>query len=393
MKIIYVLILLLSFSNSVFSQDRIDTLYYTQDWKYAPNKLFADFYRIVYYPADSLQIKQYRDFFITGELQGRGNFIKIDSLDDKQSVFEGECVNYFKNGKFEAVANYKNGVLDGEFRVYEESGALKKTGMYINGLLSGIYTEYLDSGTYVQINYFDGEPKYDYYTVFDAQGNMSKFKLSDNTPLWETPLIIERKSNYNDGVLWQVYNKNGIIIALTNSIVKNYGRWYRIDVVISNNGVIPFEFDPSVNISAKTINVEGLLVDLDVWSYDDYMKKVRRSQNWESALAGVSEGLSTANAGKSTSTTYSKYGYYQTTTYNESEARRAREESQKRITELDNNMMAEREIIKQGYLKRNTINPGETISGYVHLKRIKGDSVWVVVNIKGAEYLFDWENK
>ncbi|MBO7262969.1 MAG: membrane-binding protein [Alistipes sp.] len=409
-KSLLTLICLLCVINCIYAQDKIDTLYYTKEWKYAPNRAFADFYRIAYYPADSLQTKQFRDYYVSGELQSSGNFIKIDSLDDANTIFEGECINYFKNGRPEFVINYQQGVLNGAFCLYKEDGLIKQSGKYFNGELSGLYTEFLDNGAYLQVEYAEGKPLYDYYVVGDTEGNLTKFHLADNTPIWETPSITERKSDYKDGTPWQFFNKNGLIIALTNTIVKDYGKWHRIDIVISNNTIIPIEFDPVVNISASSTDVEGFVTGLEVWSSDEYLKKVNRSQTWAAVLMGVAEGMSTANAGYSTSTTNSYYsgstyaygsggygyGNYSgtstsyTRTYDAGAAYQAQVLSQQRMADFSNAMAEEQEIKRLGYLKKNTIYPGETISGYVHIKRIRGESVQFVINIEGAEYVFDW---
>lgn len=394
--------------NITLAQDRIDTLYYTKEWKYAPNKAFADFYRVAYYPADSLQTKQFRDYYISGELQSSGNFIKIDSLDDANTIFNGECINYFKNGKPEFARIYQQGILNGDFCIYKEDGLIKQTGKYSNGELSGLYTEFLDNGAYIQVEYLNGKPIHNYYVVGDSNGNLTKFLISDNTPMWESPLISERKSDYKDGTPWQFYNKNGVIIALTNTIVKDYGKWHRIDVVISNNTINPIEFDPVINISASSTDIEGFTTDLQVWSSDEYLKKVNRSQTWAAVLMGVAEGMSTANAGYSTSTTNSYYsgnayaygsggyGNYSgtttsyTRTYDARAAYQTRVLSQQRMADFSNAMAEEQEIKKLGYLKKNTIYPGETISGYVHIKRIKGETVQFIIKIEKAEYIFDW---
>ncbi|MBR0331773.1 MAG: membrane-binding protein, partial [Alistipes sp.] len=60
------------------------------------------------------------------------------------------------------------------------------------------------------------------------------------------------------------------------------------------------------------------------------------------------------------------------------------------MADFSNALAVEKEMRKVGYLKRNTINPGETISGYVHVKRVRGEIFRYVVKIEGAEYLFEW---
>jgi len=380
----------------VFAQDRIDTLYYTKEWKYARNKFFADYYRVAYYPTDSLQFNQLRDYYMNGELQGEGCFIQIDSLDDSRTIFHGECIGYYRGGRINYIANYKKGKLDGEYRMYNEDGSIKQISHYLNGKLSGLHTEYINDDLSIEIEYFAGQPVTEYYEVVDTNGNRTKYLLADNTPLWESPYRSERKVDYHDGIPWQFYNKNGLMVALTCTKVKDYGRWHRIDIIIANNTLNPLNFDPDLSITAKSVDKDGFITGLEVWSSDDYIKKVNRSQTWAAVIMGVSEGMSTANAGYSTSTTntfgfggYSSTSY--TRTYNASEAYTARAISQQRIDNFCSAMEQEQAIKKLGYLKKNTIYPGETISGYVHVQRVKSELVTFVINIYGAEYIFDWQ--
>ena len=409
-RVILLFICCMCFTSSIFAQGRVDTLYYSKEWKYVPHKAFADFYRVAYYPNDTTQMKPFRDYYVSGELQCSGFFVEIDSLDDANTIFDGECINYFRNGNPEFVRNYQRGVLNGVFCEYNEDGLIKRSGNFHDGQLSGLYTEFLEGETYLQIEYAQGNPVYDYYVIGDSNGNISKFSLQDNAPLWETPSISECKSNYKDGVLWQFYNKNGVFIALTNTIVKDYGKWHRIDIIIANNTMMPIDFDPVTNISAHSADYDGNITNLDVWSSDEYIRKVNRSQTWAMALMGFAEGLSTASAGYSTTTTNSYYsgnayaygsrGYVSggysgtstsyTSTYDANAAYQARVLSQKRMADFSYSMAEEQEIKELGYLKRNTIYPGETISGYVHIKRIRGEYVQFVINIEGAQYTFNW---
>ena len=394
----------------MYAQGKIDTLYYNSDCKYAPNKNFASFYRVAYYPTDTLVMKQYIDYYTTGEIRGSGNFIKLDATDDAKSIFDGKCIVYFKNGKQSVVSNYKNGVLDGDIFVYQENGLIKTKGAFCNGQQSGIWTEFYDDNTFFQAEYTNGNPTFDYYIKGDANGNLTKFRISDNTPIWETPAISERSLEYKDGTQWQIFNKNGMMIALTDTTVNDYGKWHRIDIVISNNTIIPIEFNPVENITANSKDSQGYISNLRVWSSDDYLRKVRRAQIFAAVMMGLSEGLATANAGYSTSTSNAyhygnayaygsggyAYGNYsgittsKTVSYDANAAYQARVVSQQRMADFSNALAKEQEIKKLGYLKTNTIYPGETISGYVHVQRIKGESVQFIINIQGAEYIFDW---
>lgn len=110
---------------------------------------------------------------------------------------------------------------------------------------------------------------------------------------------------------------------------------------------------------------------------------------------GICEGMSSAGAGYSTSTTtgYSSNGAittYYTTTYNATAAYQANLASQQRLANFSQALQEEKNIKQMGYLKKNTIYPGESVSGYVHVARIKGERVVFVVNIEGAEYVYEW---
>lgn len=79
-------------------QDRLDTLYYNKSWKVTPNKAFANYYRLALYPADSTAAKEFRTYYMSGELQGEGSFVVLDKKDDAKSQFAGTFTTYFKDG-------------------------------------------------------------------------------------------------------------------------------------------------------------------------------------------------------------------------------------------------------------------------------------------------------
>ena len=60
------LLILLTASNDVLAQERIDTLYYNRSGSVVPSPAFAEYYRIALYPADSAGSKMFRDFYISG---------------------------------------------------------------------------------------------------------------------------------------------------------------------------------------------------------------------------------------------------------------------------------------------------------------------------------------
>ncbi len=157
----------------------------------------------------------------------------------------------------------------------------------------------------------------------------------------------------------------------------------------------PVEFNPETDMTAYSVDEHDVATDLQVWSCDSYLKKVNRSQTWAAVLMGVSEGMASASAGYSTSTyrSYSSCGvfsFYTPPIYNPSAAYQANMASQQRLADFGQALQDEQQVKKLGYLKKNTIYPGESVSGFVHVAWTKGGRVVFVIRIEGAEYIYEW---
>lgn len=383
MKKIIVLALSLFANLSIFAQNETDTLYYDKEWK-GIDKAFATYFRII--PIlDNDDSKPFRDFYITGELQSEGKFILIDRNDDAKSIFDGELINYYKSGKIAEKTTFLKGIQEGEYTKYSEDGLVLIHANFKNNKLHGIYTEFGEDGkSCIQIEYNNGNYQNDYYTISNSNGCCSKIRFSNNEPIYESPLLEEQKTEYKNGEEWPYYNKNGIIVSMTNNEVRDYGRYYQISMIIVNNSLFPIEFDPN-NITASMIDVKNMVSIIKVLSAEEYMKKVKRSQNWAMALNGLAEGIAASGAGYSTSTTNSSYSGYSsgygsvsaygnggsaygnlysntsyygsststTTTYNAAAAYQAQIIANERIAAYDNALLTERVEKNEGYLKKN----------------------------------------
>lgn len=407
----------------VIGQVKIDTLFYDKNWKGVDNEAFATYYRIIYHSNDSNYCKKFRDFYISGELQSEGEYISIDKYDDSKSVFDGEWINYYKSGKIEQKGNRIGGKQEGEYTKYNEDGLVSVHAYFTNDKLDGIYTEFSeDCNLCMQVEYRNGELLNDYYVVSNRDGFCSKIRMSDRQPIYESPSLDEKQVEYKNGETWPYYNKNGIMIGLTNNLVRDYGKYFQIPIIISNNSMFPIEFEPN-KVTASLIDKKGEKRELKVYTAEEYMKKVRRRQNWAMVLNGLAEGMSAASAGYSSSTTNSSYSgcsssfgnasaygtggytygnysgnssYYgvsssTTTSYNGAAAYQAQVIANDRIAAYDNMLLSERSAKDEGYLKRTTIHPGETISGYINIERKKCVSMTVNIDINGAVYTYPWD--
>lgn len=394
----FLLILFSIIFNTAKAEDRIDTTYYDKDWKVINNKQFADYYRYSLIPENSNSKRIFRSYYITGELESVGGFISLSDTNDSLSVFEGEITGYFRNGKMSYKRIYSHGKANGVFIDYSEDELIKCHGTLLDGELNGLYTEFYRDGGFMQIEYLNGRPKYDYYLMSNVEGYMLRYSVFDDSPIWEQPMIDERKTDYRDGKQWQFYNKNGLMVAISNTPIKDYGSWHKVDILITNNSKEILEFD-SDSLSSYSINKYGSPRSLPVWSCDMYLAKVRRVQNVNTAIGIISDGLAASFAGQSTSISYTnspgKTGTAVTRTYsyNSAVAYQAQVLSRSWLSSVENQQMNIRDIKEQGYLKRNTIYPGETISGYIHIERISWDRLYVNLKMNDATYMFDWNNK
>jgi uncharacterized protein YdbL (DUF1318 family) len=61
-----------------------------------------------------------------------------------------------------------------------------------------------------------------------------------------------------------------------------------------------------------------------------------------------------------------------------------------RLASMEDAMWQERAQRYEGYLKKTTIRPGETVSGYLYILREKGESMKLIVDLYGAKYEFRW---
>ena len=137
-------------------------------------------------------------------------------------------------------------------------------------------------------------------------------------------------------------------------------------------------------------------LDLQVYTYDEYMKKVKSAQAWSMAFLGFSAGMNAGMAGYQTtySTTYGAGGMPYTqvhTTYNYAAASAANMAATTQMMTLSKLMSDDRNTKSQGYLKITTVHPGEGIIGYMNIKRKKGQMMTVNIPVGDSVYSFDWD--
>ncbi len=80
-----------------------------------------------------------------------------------------------------------------------------------------------------------------------------------------------------------------------------------------------------------------------------------------------------------------------TETYDASAAYRAQVAASQSMASFSDSCSQIRQSKNEGYLKRTTISPGESIAGYINIKHKKGNAVTVNVNLGGASFRFPYQ--
>lgn len=426
---------------------KVDTLYYDNNWKGVETKQFASFIRYVSYAQDGNYRNKFLTYFNTGELNSEGDFISIDKYDDSKSEFgawksyykngklqtdwdvvdgKGKCINYYENGNKKEEFELVNGTQNGIAISYFENGLIHTKGDCVNGKYNGIFYQFTEKGDACsQAEYKNGEPAKPYYTYSTQDGFVAKYKMSDGTLYLEMPSINEKQVYHQKGDTWDYYMKNGLCLMVNASINKDYGKYFTLYVVLTNNSVQPITFNPALITAYK--KKKDKVKNLNVLNSDEYMAKVSRRQNWGSFFNALNESMAASKAGYSASSTQTNSSYSGATVsgavgaavgtngatvgaavgvsgyagslstssttvgYNGAAAYQAELIASGRIAEYNNQMLQERQMKDEGYLKITTVNPGETITGYVNIQYEKGDELSINIPIDSVVYPFVWD--
>lgn len=313
---------------NIFAQ-KVDTLYYDNNWKGVETKQFASFIRYVSYAQDGNYRNKFRTYFNTGELNSEGDFISIDKYDDSKSEFgawksyykngklqtdwdvvdgKGKCINYYENGNKKEEFELVNGTQNGIAISYFENGLIHTKGDCVNGKYNGIFYQFTEKGDACsQAEYKNGEPAKPYYTYSTQDGFVAKYKMSDGTLYLEMPSINEKQVYHQKGDTWDYYMKNGLCLMVNASINKDYGKYFTLYVVLTNNSVQPITFNPALITAYK--KKKDKVKNLNVLNSDEYMAKVSRRQNWGSFFNALNESMAASKAGYSASSTQTNSSY------------------------------------------------------------------------------------
>ncbi|MCS3312555.1 hypothetical protein NXX38_11600 [Bacteroides sp. BFG-637] len=380
---------------------------------------------------------------------GEGDFISVDKYDLEKMVYDNEVKLYYNNGKVQQIAHYQNGKFHGDVVLFYENGQIQSCcaynegvphgnsiAYYQNGLISkkanfvdgkfdGIYYEFPEDGKSCnQVEYKNGEPVTPYYTQSTSEGYVTKYKLQDGSLYLEMPTINEKQTFHDKGTTWDYYTKNGLTLLVSASANRDYGKYYTLSIVLTNNSNQPIDFNPSL-ITAYN-NKKNKMETLKVLEANEYIERVSRRQNWGAFFNAFNENMAAAKAGYSASSTQTNSSYAggsvsgavgaavgtngaavgaavgatayagsvntssTTVSYNGAAAYQAQLIASDRIANYNEQLLNERQMKDEGYLKRTTVGAGESISGYINVKFEKGDELTVNIPINSIVYPFIW---
>lgn len=230
-----------------------------------------------------------------------------------------------------------------------------------------------------------------------------------------------------DGNLIYYYKHKGMSISMTLFSDNSYGNYYQAWINIQNFTGKNLLLAPN-RITAKSfIKKAEEMKDLQILSYEEYMKKVQRKQNWQNFAVAFSNGLAASNAGYSYSTTntsatgvtnsfgsasgyvgdtygyasgYSSsystaYGRSTTQSYNGSAAYAAQQNANAQTNAYISNQYEIKSRLSEGYIKANTLANQTEFMGYFNIQFIKTDNLKIEIPINGETYVFSrsWSNK
>lgn len=466
-KLLTITLLFFTLSN-IFTQE-IDTIYYDSNWKGVPLKALAAYMRIVYKaPKGSLYNDVLKDYYITGELQGEGDFpIYIDRYDDSKSKWKGKFTTYYKNGKkhgeiffndssqshgnqyeyydngkLKLSANTNNGLLEGENKqfyengnteaisvynngkiqngiTYWENGNIKSKSQYLNEKQNGVNYIYFEDGSGgFEVEMLDGEYKNDYVTYVSKDGIRTKYDKDLKNVIQDAPNLSDIKSTVLNGSTFLFYDMNGVFIAVNMEITRELNnKYYVASIFLSNNSINSFIFEADkvtayVSNKNKTLNCE-------VYNSDEYSnlvgKKIKSRSFWNAlgeSMAAASAGVSTSstnvastgftnsgavavdNHGRAVAGLASSYGEAetssQTKSYSGAAQYQANQVAQQNISSYNNQLEQYKQALDEGYLKSNSIESWQSITGNINIKYQKGETLILYIPVKGINYPFEW---
>lgn len=207
-------------------------------------------------------------------------------------------------------------------------------------------------------------------------------------------IFTETDSYYQKGEQYKVIKNECITLIANLSQIKQYGKYYKISLIIENASDYRFDFDPLSITGKYIINKKKEVCENDalVLSYEDYARKARKRINTASVFAGIGVGLQSFSTAPTSTVTYSDNMEYVSSVnvYDSYEKNRQIQDSMERLSDAEYQSYEIIESMKENYLLRETMFPNTSLAGYMYIKYKSCDAIDVRISLNGEIYKFIW---
>ena len=252
-KQIILVILTALFANFSAAQNLNDKIYFDEDWNVITDATKAAFYRLYDANDKSEGRKPYKDFYISGKLQGEGNFVWRNGEMEE----DGEQKSYYPGGQIESKWYQKGDEIDGERVTYYENGNIKEHEFYVNGIPEGSHKEYDSTGDLHRVyNYKNG--LLDGKQIQYLSGKIDLEDYFDNG-------LMQKEIRYSDGKIRRIFT---LVSRQDTTFIANDTWFLREDEdsLIRKKSVDKiYDFDPSI----WEYPFQMHFVDLSDFTYDE----------------------------------------------------------------------------------------------------------------------------
>lgn len=396
--LIFSLLVLLTFSATA---QIVDTTFYDSNWQGVKFKELAQYIRYDFDFKDPDYQNRTRIFYVGGGLEREGIPIAYNKFDGSMARWKGELKTYYPDGKKKEVFNFdQTGQLSGKKSTWDEAGNLIAEENYLNGVLHGQVIEFpQDKPDLCYVTVFDhGQPVNNESVIFFRSGQSVKVDYFTKNIIVQTPDTSDCKFTVKDGISSWYYDMNGIYVALNFAKAQQFGQYYQCFIVFNNYTGKPVEINPDNITGSFYVGDDSKPIEL--MSSDEYMGKIARTQAFTQALSAFASGMSTYNAGYSTSTTTGRVvgaggwasGSATTTTYNPYERQAVLDREQERLNSQAEADKQKKDAIDGSILKRTVVENGETLVKSFYIKYLTAEILEIEIVIDGQKYMFPMPN-
>ena len=308
------------------------------------------------------------------------------------------------DGKMSTYETYEKGIKQGMFVDYDDNGVMCRIGTYENGNIEGDVREY-DNEKFVTYfyDYIAGVKQDNEFYAKAESGQKLKYINTANGILLSEELPILNKNGDLE--------IDGVRYVVDVSIVDEYGKHYRIDVLTSNSTLLDGKLSSKDVIIGRYDRTTGFMKNMKKVDLQTYNKRVNRNATARRLFGNIGEvmiRLTGATTPPPTQTTTSESKEYDGNTYvggtitkttvtndaqqAESVARmnQALEESWIAREELIAKRRAEFEDVADEYISTDGVVIECAVLQNFHLlaEYKDADKVGVTIKIKGVNY--DW---